>query len=346
MHKRQITLADLAKELGISTATVSRALKDYPDISVETKQKVIALAEKLHYRPNTLAAGLRKRESKIIGVIIPDIVSHFFSSVINGIMEIAYQEGYRVMVCQSNESFEKEVADAQALLASRVDGVLVSIAHQTDDFDHFHEFADMGVPVVFFDKIPLKDFDEASKVVVDDFMGAYNTVEHLILQGCRRIAHFRGPVIAYTSLNRFEGYKKALQDYGIPYDELLVLACETISMEEGRQFCKTVLSLPQPADAIFAVTDMVALGALVEARDSGKKIPEDIAIAGFSDWQVSSIIDPPLTSVAQPSKEMGQIATRLLLREINAFKNNIPFAFETVVLKTELRIRDSSSLKK
>ncbi|MEZ4774180.1 MAG: LacI family DNA-binding transcriptional regulator [Bacteroidia bacterium] len=345
MQKRQITLADLAKELGISTATVSRALKDYPDISNETKQKVIALAEKLHYRPNTLAAGLRKRESKIIGVIIPDIVSHFFSSVINGIMDIAYQEGYRVMICQSNESFEKEVADAQALLTSRVDGVLVSIAHETKSFDHFTEFKDLGIPVVFFDKVPIEEFKDASKVVVDDFMGAYTTVEHMILQGCKRIAHFRGPLIAYTSFNRFEGYKQALADYGIPYDESLVFACEDISFEEGQRFCHQVISSDNPADAIFAVTDMVALGALVTARDAGLKIPEDLAIAGFSDWLIASIIAPPLTSVAQPSHEMGQTATTLLLEEINANKNNIPFSFKTVVLKTDLMVRASTRLK-
>lgn len=345
MQKRQITLADLAKELGVSTATVSRALKDYPDISIETKQKVIALAEQMHYRPNTLAAGLRKRESKIIGVIIPDIVSHFFSSVINGIMDIAYQEGYRVMICQSNESYEKEVADAQALLASRVDGVLVSIAHETNSFDHFTEFKDLGIPVVFFDKIPIDNFSDASKVVVDDFMGAYNTVEHLILQGYKRIAHFRGPVIAYTSLNRFEGYKQALKDYGIPYDKSLVFACEDISFEEGQRFCMEVRAHPHPADAIFAVTDMVALGALVAARDCGLKIPKDIAIAGFSDWLMASIIDPPLTSVAQPSHEMGQTATTLLLQQINANKKNLPFAFQTVVLKTDLKIRSSTLLK-
>ncbi|MDX2247717.1 MAG: LacI family DNA-binding transcriptional regulator [Bacteroidia bacterium] len=345
MQKRQITLADLAKELGISTATVSRALKDYPDISVETKQKVIEMAEKLHYRPNTLAAGLRKRESKIIGVIIPDIVSHFFSSVINGIMDIAYQKGYRVMVCQSNESYEKEVADAQALLTSRVDGVLVSIAHQTNRFEHFQEFKDLGIPVVFFDKIPIGDRIEASKVVVDDFMGAYNTVEHLIRQGRKRIAHFRGPVIAYTSFNRYEGYKQALKDYNLPFDPALVFSCEDISFEEGQEFCRQVIALENPADAIFAVSDMVAMGAIVTARDSGLKIPADIAIAGFSDWKMASIVSPPLTSVAQPSHEMGRKAANLLLEEINANKNNIPFTFQTVVLKTDLRIRASTCIK-
>lgn len=343
MTKRQVTLADLAKELGISTATVSRALKDYPDISQETKQKVIELAKRLNYRPNTMAAGLRKRESKVIGVIIPEIVNHFFSSVIKGIMEVAYEEDYRVMICQSDESYEKEVVDANALLMSRVDGILVSIAHETADFDHFQEFKDLGIPVVFFDKVPVTGFEEASKVVVDDFMGAYNSVVHLIQQGCKRIAHFRGPLIAYTSLNRYEGYKKALEDHGLPYDESLVYPCSDISFEEGYNHCLNCLALDSPADGIFSVTDMVAMGAISAAKSKKLSIPKDIAIAGFSDWQMSTIIDPPLTSVAQPSLQMGKLSTQLLLKEISALKNEKPVEFETVVLKTTLKVRASTS---
>ncbi|MCB0851513.1 MAG: LacI family DNA-binding transcriptional regulator [Bacteroidetes bacterium] len=342
MQKKQITLADLAKELGISTATVSRALKDYPDISAETKRKVLELAKKLHYRPNSIAAGLRKRESRVIGVIIPEIVNHFFSSVIKGIMEVAYEAGYRVMLCQSDESYEKEVKDAETLLANRIDGLMVSIAHETSDFQHFREFQDAGIPIVFFDKVPLVEFENVSKIVVDDFQGAYNSVQHLISMEKRRIAHFRGPLIAYTSRNRLEGYKKALSDSNIPIDENLIFGCQDISLEEGYNYCRQALALDEPCDAIFAVTDMVAMGAMIAARDAGVVIPDQLAIAGFSNWKISALMEPPLTSVDQPSLEMGRLASNLLLKEIQANKKEIEIKYETHVLKTHLMIRGSS----
>jgi LacI family transcriptional regulator len=341
MNKRQITLSDLAQELGISTATVSRALKDYPDISVETKRKVLELAQRWNYRPNSMAAGLRKRESKVIGVIIPSIVNHFFSSVITGIMQVAYDRDYRVMVCQSDESYEKEVTDAYALFSSRVDGLLVSLAHETDRYHHFDEFWDAGVPVVFFDKIP-PEAGQFSTVVVDDYGGAYRAITHLIEQGYRRIAHLRGPVFAYTSRNRLNGYRQALTDHGLPIDESLIYACESISFEEGQQFARQIIQDQPTCDAIFCVTDTVAMGAMVAIKDAQRQIPQDLAVVGFSNWHMSTIIDPPLTSVAQPSQEMGQLATQLLLQEIQANKQDIPFAHQNIILPTELMIRPSS----
>ena len=344
MNKRQITLADLAKELGISTATVSRALKDYPDISRETKRRVLELAKKLNYRPNSMAAGLRKRESKIIGVIIPSIVNHFFSAVIQGIMDVAYKAGYRVMLCQSGESYEKEVADADALFSSRVDGVMVSIAHGTEDIDHLLAFQHAGIPIVFFDKIP-KESVNASTVVVDDYEGAYQVVSHLIGQGCQRIAHFRGPMLASTSRARYKAYVDALNDHQIQLDESIICDCHNITLEEGHDYAMQCLSQSKPCDAIFAITDMVAIGALTACHELGFKIPQDVAIAGFSDWQMSSVIEPKLTSVAQPSHALGKKATQLLLKEIGAVKNEQTFEYEQIILKTRLKVRDSSNLK-
>ena len=341
MNRKQITLADLAQELGISTATVSRALKDYPDISADTKRRVIELAQRWNYRPNTMAAGLRKRESKVIGVIIPSIVNHFFSSVIKGIMQVAYDRDYRVMVCQSDESYQKEVTDAYALLSSRVDGLLVSLAHETDRYDHFDEFWEVGTPVVFFDKIPPKA-GQFSTVVVDDYGGAYQAVTHLIEQGHRRIAHFRGPVFAYTSRNRLNGYRQALLDHELEVDESLIYACEDISFEEGQQYARQVIADHPNCDAIFCVTDTVAMGAMVILKEAQVKIPSDIAIVGFSNWHMSTIIDPPLTSVAQPSHEMGELATQLLLQEIKAGKQEVAFQHQNIVLPTQLKVRLSS----
>lgn len=345
MNKKQITLADLARELGISTATVSRALKDYPDISAETKRRVVELAQKWNYRPNSMAAGLRKRESKIIGVIIPSIVNHFFSSVIKGIMELAYDRDYRVMICQTDESYEKEVTDAYALLSSRVDGLIVSLAHETDRYEHFDEFWEAGIPVVFFDKIPPQS-GHFSTVVVDDYGGAYQAVSHMIAQGCRRIAHLRGPIFAYTSRNRLRGYQQALEDHGIPADESIVYACSDISFDEGQRFTREILQKAPDCDGVFCVTDTVAMGAMVSLKEAGRHIPSDVAVVGFSNWHMSTIIEPSLTSVAQPSQEMGKLAAQLLLAEILAEKANSTFDHQNIVLPTELKVRQSSQMRK
>ena len=341
MSKRQITLADLAKELHISTATVSRALKDYPDISDETKRRVLALAREKNYRPNTMAAGLRNQESKIIGVIIPEIVNHFFSSVIKGIMQVCYDADYRVMLCQSSESYEKEVADANALFSSRVDGLLISLGHETTQFDHFQDFHDAGIPVVQFDKVS-DEIANTSKVVVDDYLGAFHAVEHLIQTGKKRIAHLRGPLVASTSRNRMHGYRDALMHYGLPVDESLILGCQHITLEEGQELCGQLLEIPNRPDAIFCITDAVAIGAMVSAKQAGLRVPEDMAFAGFSDWQISAIVEPSLTSVSQPSFEMGKKAAQILIEEIRAIKEDRPVAHETYVLKTALKIRNSS----
>jgi len=342
MHKKQITLADLAKELGISTATVSRALKDYPDISSETKRRVLALAKKWNYRPNFMAAGLRKRESKVIGVIIPSIVNHFFSSVIKGIMEVAYDLDYRVMLCQSDESYIKEVTDANALFTSRVDGVLVSIAHETEQYDHFQAFIDAGVPIVFFDKVPMQGLEQTSRVVVDDYEGAFQAVSHLIDQGYRRIAHLHGPTIATTSRKRLDGYLDALRQHQLPVEDRLLFPCHDITLEEGRAFTEQILAQDPDCDAIFCVTDSVAIGALTALKAHHIAVPEQMGLVGFSDWQMASVMEPPLSSVAQPGQDMGRIATELLIREITASRDAHPFSPESIILPTSLQIRTSS----
>jgi LacI family transcriptional regulator len=341
LSKKQITLADLARELGISTATVSRALKDYPDISAETKRRVVELASQMNYRPNSLAAGLRKRESNVIGVIIPSIVDHFFSSVIKGIMEVAYDAGYRVMLCQSDESYEKEVTDAQVLFDSRVDGLLVSIAHGSQDYSHFDEFLESGVPVVFFDKVP-EQLDKVSKVVVNDFEGAYEASMHLLRQGIYPLAHLEGPQIASTSRQRRQGYLAALAQAGHTPDESLILTCQDMTLEEGAMLARRLMAARPDCQGIFAVTDTIALGALTALKALGLRSPEQVAVIGFSDWTISAIFEPPLSSVAQPGLEMGRIAAGLLLREIQAEKQAETFLPETIVLPTTLQARRSS----
>ena len=341
MQKRQVRLQDLAKELGISTATVSRALKDYPDISAETKRKVLELAKKLNYRPNSIAAGLRKSETHIIGVIIPEIVNHFFGKVIKGIMEVAYDKGYKVMLCQSDEDYEKEVTDANALLSSRVDGLIACLGTHTHQFDHFHDFIDAGIPVVFFDKTA-PQIRDCSKVIIDDRLGAFNAVESLIEEGCTRIAHLKGPGEAFTFQNRLQGYKDALAKHGIPFDPSLIRECRELTHSTARSVARDLAGMPVPPDAVFAATDQLAIGAMVGLKEMGKSIPEDVAVIGFSNWEVGEAVDPPLSSVAQPGFEMGKLSAEILLREIQATKNDHPFEYETVVLETSLKLRGSS----
>ena len=338
MKHIQVTIKDIARELKISPSTVSRALKDHPDISPATKKAVRDLAEKLDYQPNSVALSLRKSKTFTIGVIIPQLVHHFFSTVISGIEDVAYNEGYHVMICQSNELYEREVLSTQALLASRVDGMLASIAQETQDTKHFQSVMNKGIPLVFFDRV-VSGLD-ASSVVVDDFGGAYRAVEHLIRSGCRRIAHLSGPNNLLISQSRLSGYKKALEDYGIDSGEDLIIRAG-LSIEEGRAACEKILALEQLPDAIFAANDPVAIGALQLLKERGVKVPEDISIVGFSNEPITSLIDPPMTTVAQPGFEMGQLAVRLLLDEI-ALPDEEEGISSRRELKTELVVRKST----
>jgi LacI family transcriptional regulator len=343
MKGNPITLKDIAKQLGITVATVSRALKNYPDISPQTKEAVLDLAKKLNYRPNPIALNLRKNRSNIIGVIVPELVHHFFSTVISGIMEAADEAGYTVMLFQSNESFEKEVKEAGVLLASRVDGLLISLANETKSFEHLEEFIEYNIPVVLFDKIT--DNLAVSKVIVDDFEGAFHAVEHLIQQGCRRIAHIRGPLGPSNSHLRFNGYVAALEKYQIPFAEELVFQCEKVTHEEGIEFVKQMLAMPQKPDGIFAVADQVAIGAATALKNNGIKIPDEMAVVGFSDWLMTSIVEPPISTVAQPGFEMGRTAVKRLLEEIDLVSKDQVINPHTEILKTTLLVRQSS-LKK
>jgi len=338
MKGTQVTIKDIARELGISPSTVSRALKDHPDISPETKRLVNNLAKELNYQPNAIALSLRGGKTNTLGVIIPEIVHFFFSTVISGIEEIAYSAGYNVIICQTNESYMRELAAVNALLSSKVDGMLVSISRETKDFDHLQKVKDSGIPLVFFDRFSEKM--NTSKVILDDFDGAFHAVEHLIEQGCKRIAHFEGPPNLMISKNRLDGYLSALEKHGLKDDEDLIIISNEGTLEEAYKQTKEILSMEKPPDAIFCHSDLTAFGCMKAIRDSGLKIPEDIAVFGFSNWQFSSFIEPSLSTVIQPGFEMGVLATELLFNELNSKDEN--FEYVTRKLKAELAIRDSS----
>lgn len=344
MKYNQVTIKDIARELGISPSTVSRALKDHPDISPETKKAVNELAEKLNYQPNIVALSLRQSKTNTIGVVIPEIVHFFFSTIISGIEDVAYSAGYNVILTQSNESFQRENTDIKALFNSRVDGMLISVSRETTNFDHIESMLAKGVPMVFFDRV--YDHPNSSKVIVDDLSGAKEATLHLIEQGCTRIAHLEGPPNLEITKQRLEGYKQALKENNMPIDSTLIAECPLGTIEEGKIATEKLLTLKNPPDAIFATNDPAAMGAMQAIKEKGLKIPKDIAVVGFSNWFFSGMMDPPLSSVDQPGFEMGQEATKLLIRQIETrSKEDTEPQAETKVLKTRLIVRESS-LKK
>jgi DNA-binding LacI/PurR family transcriptional regulator len=339
MRSAQITIKDIAKKLGISPSTVSRALKDHPDISAKTKKAVSELAQKLKYEPNAIALSLQSSRSNVIGLIIPEIVHYFFSQVISGIEDVANDAGYHVMICQSNESYIREVKNVQALLASRIDGLLVSVSKETRDFSHFRNLKKKNIPIVFFDRI-CKEID-SDRVIVDDFTGAYKAVEHLICTGCKRIAHLSTNQNLLIGLNRYEGYLKALKDFGLPVDERLIVRCDT--HKAARLVTKRLIYELHPPDGIFAVNAQTAIGAIQTIKENGLRIPEDIAVVGFSNDIYCTMTDPQLTSVDQFGYLMGQKAARMILDRILS-KQDYPTSTE--VIETQLIIRESTVKRK
>ncbi len=336
MRHHRITIKDIARELGISPSTVSRAMKDHPDISQATKAQVNELVEKLKYKPNAVALSLRSRKTNIIALVVPEIIHHFFSSVISGIEEVAHEAGYHVMIFQSNESYEREVAIAESLAAIQVDGLLVSIAKTTMKYVHLTELMNDGVPMVFFDRA-IEEI-EADKVLVDDFTGAFNAVEYLLRTGCKRIAHYATPQHMQIGYQRKRGYISALEKNGIEPDEELMVKCDTL--DEALEVTPRIMRLANPPDAIFTVNDMTAAGAMKVLKQMRYRIPEDVSVIGFTDGLVATLTDPMLTSVSQHGFEMGKKAMGMLLTRMDVLEGDLPARME--VLATDLIIREST----
>ncbi len=336
MRSNQITIKDIARVLGISASTVSRALKDHPDINVDTKKAVNELAIKLKYRPNAVALSLKNSRSNTIGVIIPEIVHYFFSSVISGIDDVASEKGFTVIICQSNESFDREVANARTLLSHRVDGILVSISKETHTFDHLTDLQEGGIPLVFFDRIAPEI--DADQVVIDDMEASYKATRHLIETGRKRIAHFAGPQSLLIGRDRLQGYLNALTEAGLPIDNRLIIEADTF--EKARNAVIGMIDTGNIPDGIFAVNDMTAIGAMQTIQRKGFKIPDEISIVGFSDGYLSGITDPNLSSVDQHGYEMGTTAAEILFQRI--LSNESEYIPEVKVLNADLIIRGSS----
>ena len=335
MEKDRVTIKDIARELGISPSTVSKALKGHPDISSETKKAVRELVERWNYKPDPIALSLKVGQGRTIGVIMPEIVHYFFSTVISGIEDIAYDSGYNVMFCQSNESYEREVKAVETLLNSRVDGILVSLSKVTSDYDHFRKIIKTGIPLVFFDRICAEL--ETDRVIVDDEQGAFDAAEHLIKTGCKNIIHLSGPQNLLISKNRKDGFLRALKEHNLPAHDDLIINCDTA--EEARVVVPELLKRSSRPDGIFAVNDLTAAEAMKIVKLSGYKVPDDISIIGFTSGMISDLTDPPLTSVQQHGYIVGKEAVSLLISNL---ENRKEIIYQTKVIKTELTIKGST----
>jgi len=337
---KETTLKEIAETLGISITTVSKALKNYSDVSDKTRKAVIALALELNYTPNSFAVNLRTKESKTIGLIIPELVHHFFSSVINGIIAEAEKNGYLVIILQSNESLELEKKQVALLINKRVDGIIISLSNESNNDFHIKEILRKEIPFVQFDKI--SKLIPSSKVVINDRKAAMEAVQHLIDKGCKKIAHIRGPENPQNAIDRFLGYKKALENNGISFDSKLVYNCKNVTFEEGVEFAKQIVEDHPDVDGIFVITDLVAVGVLAYFNEKGIQVPNQIAVIGFSNWFMSQVITPKLSTVDQPSYEMGVAAFTLLLEEMLCRKEGKVFNPRIIELETIVIERDSS----
>ena len=334
----KVTLTDIARTLNITAATVSRALNKHPAIKESTKKIVRETAEKLQYQPNKIASSLRSGKSNIIGVIIPSAEINFFGSVIHGIEKVANENNYNVLIYQTNELYEYEKKGVQTFLQSQVDGVLASISKNTINLDHYSEIKNRGVPLILFDRAI--DTLGVPSVVVDDYAGAFAATKHLIDQGCRRIAHIGGQQHVSIFNQRLKGYINALNVHGIPVNDDLIIYGK-LSIESGSECMKNLLSLSVIPDAVFAVEDFTALGAMQVIKANNKKIPDDIAIVGFANEPFGQYITPSLSTVNQQTVQMGEEAAKLFF---GCFDNKdlYKIASQKLILVPELICRESS----
>ena len=337
-EKDKVTIYDISKKLNISAATVSRALNNNPKISQKTKELVMKTAAKMNYKQNKLAQALKSGKTHNVGVIVPYINRNFFSSVIRGIEEELSPHGYHVIICQSREDVNNEIKQIDTLLNTQIDGIFMSVAKTTQDTDHIEKVLKENTPLVFFDR--KKDVTGLSSVTIDDFRGGYLATEHLIKQGCKKIAHFSGDLNLEIYKNRHEGYIAAMKDYGIEPIKEFSLQVNS-KLESGASAIQDLWSEDEKPDAIFSASDYAALGAIQELKKMGVKIPEEVCVVGFSNEPFTKYMELPITSVDQTPVEMGRNAAKVFLEQIEGSKTLT--IEKKVVLAPELYIRDSSN---
>jgi len=346
MKKKKTTILDIAHHAKVTPATVSRALRDHPRISSDTKKLVKEIAEKLNYHPNNIATALRNGKSNIIGVMVPTSDRNFFASVIRGIDEVVKVEGYNLIICQSDDQFDKEQLNIESLLKIQVEGIIASVAKGTTNFKHFQNILERNIPLIFYDRVDTSI--DASVVVSDDYLGAYKAVTHLISQGCKRIIHFAGWQHINIYQDRLRGYKDALKEHNLPVDEKLILELDLIKdtdrvIKLGRETTKKILQMPELPDAIFSSSDFAAMGAIQELKKNKIQIPKEIALVGYSNDFSTSIIEPSLSSIDQHTIKMGNLAAQLFLEEVKTSKRKL--ITRKTLVNPKLIVRESSRRK-
>ena len=335
---KEITIYDIARLLNISATTVSRGLKDHPTINKNTRKKIFEAARHLGYRSNTFASSLRSNKTHTIGIIVPRLNSYFMSSVLAGMEDAASRENYNLIISQSLESAEKEVANAHTMFNKRVDGLLVSLAYDTENINHFEVFFKKGIPVIFFDRI--YSHSESTSIVIDNYKAAYDITKHLIDNGCRRIMHLGGNMLRNVYSERLKGYKQALRDHKISFDEKLVLISK-LNEETGTDAAKLIIKMAtKRPDAVFAANDTAAVYCMMKLKEAGIRIPEDVAFAGFNNDPISKIIEPNLTTVNYSGYDVGEAAVTSLINHLNGISS--VKTTNTIILRSDLIIRESS----
>jgi LacI family transcriptional regulator len=335
---KEITIYDIAKHLDISATTVSRGLKDHPTINKNTRKKIFEAAKHLGYRSNTFASSLRSKKTFTIGVIVPRLNSHFMSSALAGMEDAASRENYNLIISQSLENAEKEVANAHTMFNKRVDGLLASLAYDTENIDHFAPFFKKGIPVVFFDRI--YPHSDSTSILIDNYKAAYDVTKHLIDQGCRKIMHLGGNMLRNVYADRLKGYKQALRDHNISFDEKKMLYISRLSEEAGTKAAEHILKMSSKPDAVFSANDTAAVYCMLRLKKAGIRIPADIAFAGFNNDPVSKIIEPNLTTVNYSGYDVGEAAVATLINHLNGIASIK--TTNSIILRADLIIRESS----
>jgi LacI family transcriptional regulator len=333
---KEVTIYDVAKALNISPSTVSRGLKNHPHIRKETKKKIITTAREMGYQHNQFASNLRQKRTNTIGVVVPKLNSYFMATVIAGVEKITSHNGYGLIISQSQESWKKEISCISTLFNSRVDGLLVSLAFDTKNMDHFEILINKDIPIVFFDRVA--DCHGCMSIVIDNCKAGYEATSHLIEQGCKRIVHLGGNLLRNVYYERFRGYKQALAENKIEFDKNLIVITD-MSAQAGIDTAKKILKMVPRPDGIFASNDASAVALIVELEKAGVKIPDEIAVVGFNNEPISQVVTPNLTTVDYPAREIGEIAATSL---INKLKNSQSANLSTIVLKHNLISRQSS----
>jgi LacI family transcriptional regulator len=339
MNVKEVTIYDIAKVLNVSPATVSRGLKNHPGIHKDTKKRIAEAARKMGYQQNTFASNLRKKSSSTIGVIIPRLNSYFMSTVIAGMEKVANAHGYNLLISQSQESYKKEIDSVSTMFNSRVDGLLISLAFDTQDTDHFEAMLRKQIPLIFFDRVI--EHPDCTSIVIDNRKAGYEATMHLIDQGCRRIVHVDGNVKRNVYADRLEGYKAALQDSQLEFDPELVIS-SNLSDAGGTEAARQILAMRKLPDGIFTANDTAGVACIRQIKLAGFRVPQDIAVVGFNNDPISTVIEPNLTTINYPGLEMGEIAATTL---INKLKKGPASNLNTIVLRHNLIVRESS-LKK